>query len=125
MEPVGVVSNHPRVTYARIDFGDIPFHHLPVSAATKAAQARRIRDIIDETSADLVVLARYMQIQSDVMSAFLASRCINIPTCFLPGFKGAKPSHPALSTVGKNILSTTTHVIYTFGIRMTHQQDGA
>src|SRR3546814_1533017 len=78
MEPVGVVSNHPRVTYARIDFGDIPFHHLPVSAATKAAQERRIRDIIDETSADLVVLARYMQILSDEMSAFLAGRCINI-----------------------------------------------
>src|SRR3546814_11039555 len=78
MEPVGVVSNHPRVTYARIDFGDIPFHHLPVSAATKAAQERRIRDIIAETSADLVVLARYMQILSDEMSAFLAGRCINI-----------------------------------------------
>src|SRR3546814_18641928 len=90
MEPVGVVSNHPRVTYARIDFGDIPFHHLPVSAATKAAQERRIREIIDETSADLVVLARYMQILSAEMCAFLAGSCLNIHHGFLHGFTGSR-----------------------------------
>lgn len=110
MEPVGVVSNHPRETYARIDFGDIPFHHLPVSAATKAAQERRIRDIIDENSADLVVLARYMQILSDEMSAFLAGRCINIHHGFLPGFKGAKPYHQAHAR-GVKIIGATAHYV--------------
>src|SRR3546814_8423065 len=56
MEPVGVASNHPRVTSARIAFGDIPFHHLPVSAATKAAQEGPIREIIYATSATMDVL---------------------------------------------------------------------
>src|SRR3546814_6530242 len=77
---------------------------------TKDAQERRIRDIIDETSADLVVLARYMQILSDEMSAFLAGRCINIHHGFLPGFKGAKPYHQAHAR-GVKIIGATAHYV--------------
>ncbi|MES2290317.1 MAG: formyltetrahydrofolate deformylase [Pseudomonadota bacterium] len=109
MEIVGVVSNHPRETYAT-DFGAIPFHYLPVTKDSKAAQEAQIRTIVEETGADLVVLARYMQILSDEMAAFLAGRCINIHHSFLPGFKGAKPYHQAHSR-GVKLIGATAHYV--------------
>src|SRR3546814_12610227 len=93
MEPVGVVSNHPPVTYARLDFGDIPFHHLPVSAATKAAQERRIRDILDETNANLVALPPTMQILYDALAVILEGRRIHTHTSSLPCSQTAYPPH--------------------------------
>src|SRR3954468_18427429 len=65
MEISAVVSNHPRETYQHIDLGGIPFHHLPVSKETKAAQEAAIWNLVQETGTDLVVLARYMQGLSD------------------------------------------------------------
>src|SRR6202008_4905831 len=85
MQVVGIVSNHPRETYAGADFGGAPFHHLPVTSQTKAVQEAQIKAIVDETGAELVVLARYMQILSDDLVRFLAGRCINIHHSFLPG----------------------------------------
>src|SRR5215475_5031403 len=84
MVPTAIVSNHPRETYAGLDFGDIPFHHLPVTKETRREQEGAILDLVRETKTDLVVLARYMQILSDEMSATLAGRCINIHHSFLP-----------------------------------------
>jgi formyltetrahydrofolate deformylase len=110
MEPVGIVSNHPRKTYAHLDFGDIPFHYLPVSKAEKAAQEAKVRAIIEASGADLVVLARYMQILSDEMAGFLAGRCINIHHSFLPGFKGAKPYHQAHAR-GVKLIGATAHFV--------------
>ena len=108
MNVVGIVSNHPRETYAGIDFGAIPFHHLPISRDSKPAQEAQIKRIVGETGAELVVLARYMQILSDDLAAFLAGRCINIHHSFLPGFKGAKPYHQAHSR-GVKLIGATAH----------------
>lgn len=110
MVPTAIVSNHPRETYAGIDFGDIPFHHLPVTKETKRQQEQAILQLVDETKTDLVVLARYMQILSDEMSASLSGRCINIHHSFLPGFKGAKPYHQAHER-GVKLIGATGHYV--------------
>ena len=110
MIPTAIVSNHPRQAFAHLDFGEIPFHHLPVSAETRAEQEAAIVRLIDETSSDLVVLARYMQILSDQMSAQLAGRCINIHHSFLPGFKGARPYHQAHAR-GVKLIGATAHYV--------------
>jgi formyltetrahydrofolate deformylase len=110
MVPTAIVSNHPRETYAGLDFGDIPFHHMPVTRETKRQQENAILKLVDETRTDLVVLARYMQILSDEMSASLSGRCINIHHSFLPGFKGAKPYHQAHER-GVKLIGATAHYV--------------
>ena len=110
MIPTAIVSNHSRETYAGLDFGDIPFHHLPVTKATKRAQEGQVWDLVGETRTDLVVLARYMQILSDDLSAKLSGRCINIHHSFLPGFKGAKPYHQAHER-GVKLIGATAHYV--------------
>ena len=91
MEVASIVANHPRETYSQLDLDGIPFHHLPVTKQTKLEQETRLWELIRDTGADVVVLARYMQILSDGLTAKLAGRCINIHHSFLPGFKGANP----------------------------------
>lgn len=111
MEIVGVVSNHPREAIPTQLIGeDIPFHYLPVTKDTKADQEAQIRALVEETRAELVVLARYMQILSDEMAAFLSGRCINIHHSFLPGFKGAKPYHQAHAR-GVKMIGATAHYV--------------
>jgi formyltetrahydrofolate deformylase len=110
MIPTAIVSNHPRETYAGLDFSGIPFHHLPVTRETKRAQEEAIFELVQETRTDLVVLARYMQILSDDLSAKLAGRCINIHHSFLPGFKGAKPYHQAHER-GVKLIGATAHYV--------------
>jgi len=110
MDIVAVVSNHPRETFKAIDFHAIPFHHLPVTPKTKSAQEQQIKAIVDETGAELVILARYMQILSDSLAAHLTGRCINIHHSFLPGFKGARPYHQAHER-GVKIIGATAHYV--------------
>jgi formyltetrahydrofolate deformylase len=110
MEVVGVVSNHPRSALGDINLGAIPFHHLPVTRDTKADQEAQIKAIVTQTGAELVVLARYMQILSDDMAAWLSGRCINIHHSFLPGFKGAKPYHQAHER-GVKLIGATAHYV--------------
>ena len=110
MDVVGIVSNHPRETYNGTDFGSIPFHYLPITRETKPQQEAQIKTIVTKTSADLVVLARYMQILSDDLAGFLSGRCINIHHSFLPGFKGAKPYHQA-HTRGVKLIGATAHYV--------------
>ncbi|KUR80846.1 formyltetrahydrofolate deformylase [Novosphingobium sp. FSW06-99] len=110
MDVVGVVSNHPREALGDVNLGAIPFHHLPVTRDTKSAQEAQIRAIVTETGAELVVLARYMQILSDEMAAWLSGRCINIHHSFLPGFKGAKPYHQAHER-GVKLIGATAHYV--------------
>ena len=86
MEPVAIIANHPIETYQHLDFTGIPFHHLPVSKDTKLEQEAEVWRVIRETGAELVILARYMQVLSDGLAAKLAGRCINIHHSFLPGF---------------------------------------
>jgi formyltetrahydrofolate deformylase len=110
MEIAAVVANHPRETYPHVDLGGIPFHYLPVTKETKAAQEAAVWNLVQETGTDLVVLARYMQVLSDDLAAKLAGRCINIHHSFLPGFKGAKPYHQAHQR-GVKIIGATAHFV--------------
>jgi formyltetrahydrofolate deformylase len=110
MEVVGIVCNHPREALQVSMMGDIPFHQLPVTKETKPAQEAAIKVIADQSGAELVVLARYMQILSDDMVGFLSGRCINIHHSFLPGFKGAKPYHQAFAR-GVKMIGATAHYV--------------
>jgi len=110
MDVVGIIGNHPREALTISLIGDVPFHHLPVTRETKAQQEAQIKRLVEETGADLVVLARYMQILSDDLSGFLAGRCINIHHSFLPGFKGAKPYHQAHER-GVKLIGATAHFV--------------
>jgi len=110
MDVVGIVSNHPQSALAISDLGNIPFHHLPVTRDSKPQQEARIKALVEGSGADLVVLARYMQILSDDLAAFLSGRCINIHHSFLPGFKGAKPYHQAHAR-GVKMIGATAHYV--------------
>ena len=107
---VAIVSNHPREAAIRVDIGDIPFHHVPVTPDTKPAAEARLKALAAETEAELVVLARYMQVFSDDLSAHFAGRAINIHHSFLPGFKGARPYHQAHAR-GVKIIGATAHFV--------------
>lgn len=109
MQVTAIVSNHPRDMIGHVDLGDLPFHHLSM-AGDKAAQEAKLLALIEETGTELVVLARYMQILSDDLSAQLAGRCINIHHSFLPGFKGAKPYHQAHAR-GVKVIGATAHYV--------------
>ncbi len=110
MIPTAIVSNHPRETYAGLDFGDIPFHHLPVTRDTRREQEAAVLGLVERSKTDLVVLARYMQVLSDGLAAKLTGRCINIHHSFLPGFKGAKPYHQAHER-GVKLIGATAHYV--------------
>ncbi len=110
MDPVAIIANYPRDTYAHIDFGDIPFHFLPTTRQTKMEQEAHAWEIIRSAKADLIVLARYMQILSDGFAAKLTGRCVNIHHSFLPGFKGAKPYHQAHAR-GVKLIGATAHFV--------------
>ena len=110
MDPVAIIANYPRDTYAHIDFGDIPFHFLATTRQTKMEQEAHSWEIIRSAKADLIVLARYMQILSDGFAAKLTGRCVNIHHSFLPGFKGAKPYHQAHAR-GVKLIGATAHFV--------------
>ena len=110
MIPTAIISNHPREAYAGLDLSAIPFHHLPVTKDTRHEQENAIWDLVMQTKTDLVVLARYMQILSDGLSAKLSGRCINIHHSFLPGFKGARPYHQAHDR-GVKLIGATAHYV--------------
>ena len=90
VELVAVVSNHTALR-PLAEFYGIPFHHVPVTSATKAQAEARLLELVEELDVELVVLARYMQILSDDLCRALAGRVINIHHSFLPSFKGARP----------------------------------
>jgi formyltetrahydrofolate deformylase len=110
MEVVGIISNHPKDALNVSMIGDIPFHHLPITKDTKPQQEAEIKRLITGSGAELVVLARYMQILSDDLARFLEGRCVNIHHSFLPGFKGAKPYHQAHAR-GVKMIGATAHFV--------------
>ena len=110
IEPVAIISNHPRAAIEHTHLGGIPFHHLPVTSGEKSAQEAKVRAIAEESGAELVVLARYMQILSDEQAAHFSGRCINIHHSFLPGFKGAKPYHQAYER-GVKMIGASAHYV--------------
>jgi formyltetrahydrofolate deformylase len=109
MDVTCIVSNHPDMQPIADRHG-IPYHSLPVTAATKAAQEARLLALIDETQSELVILARYMQILSDETSRRLHGRAVNIHHSFLPGFKGARPYHQAHER-GVKLIGATAHYV--------------
>jgi len=104
-----IISNH-RDFYQLAASYNVPFHHIPVTAATKAQAEARQYDIIEAEGAELVVLARYMQILSDDLCRKLAGRAINIHHSFLPSFKGAKPYYQAHDR-GVKLIGATAHYV--------------
>ena len=88
----------------------MPFHHVPVTAATKPAAEAELLRLVDEADVHLVVLARYMQVLSDDLCRQLSGRVINIHHSFLPSFKGAKPYHQAFDR-GVKLVGATAHYV--------------
>ena len=109
MDIVGIASNHPDFEPLALQHG-LPFHHLPLTPDTKAQQEGQILDLFESSGAELMILARYMQILSDETSRKLAGRAINIHHSFLPGFKGARPYHQAHAR-GVKLIGATAHFV--------------
>jgi formyltetrahydrofolate deformylase len=109
LEVRAIISNH-RDFYQLAASYNIPFHHIPVSAATKPQAEAKQYEIIESEGAELVVLARYMQILSDELCRKLAGRAINIHHSFLPSFKGAKPYYQAHDR-GVKLIGATAHYV--------------
>ncbi|WNM26780.1 formyltetrahydrofolate deformylase [Demequina capsici] len=106
---VAVVGNHPTLR-SLAEFYGKPFHHIPVTADTKATAEAKVLDLVDELDAELVVLARYMQILSPEMCGALKGRAINIHHSFLPSFKGARPYFQAHDR-GVKLIGATAHYV--------------
>jgi formyltetrahydrofolate deformylase len=104
-----IVSNH-REFYQLAASYNVPFHHIPVTAATKAQAEAKAFEVIEAEGAELVVLARYMQILSDDLCKKLSGRAINIHHSFLPSFKGAKPYYQAHDR-GVKLIGATAHYV--------------
>ncbi|MCC6007045.1 MAG: formyltetrahydrofolate deformylase [Rhodobacteraceae bacterium] len=109
VEIVGVVSNH--MTYQKlVATHDLPFHHIRVTADTKPQAEARLLELVEESGAELVVLARYMQVLSDRLCAAMSGRIINIHHSFLPSFKGAAPYRQAWER-GVKLIGATAHYV--------------
>ena len=104
-----IVSNH-RDFYQLAASHNIPFHHIPVTPDTKAQAEAKLLDIVKHEGAELVVLARYMQVLSNDLCRALAGKAINIHHSFLPSFKGARPYQQAFDRGVKTIGATAHYV---------------
>jgi len=130
VEIAGVISNHE--TYRDlVENQSIPFHYIPVTRENKISAEQQQLKLIEETNADLVILARYMQVLSDEMCTRMAGRIINIHHSFLPSFKGANPYKQAHNK-GVKLVGATSHyvtadldegpIIEQDTVRVTHAQ---
>jgi formyltetrahydrofolate deformylase len=110
-EVAAIVSNHED-SRAFAEAQGVPYHCWPVDKdkSNKAEQEARVRALVEETGAELVVLARYMQVLSDELSSALFGRIINIHHSFLPSFKGARPYHQAHER-GVKLIGATAHYV--------------
>ncbi|MCD2172396.1 formyltetrahydrofolate deformylase [Rhizobium sp. C4] len=133
IEIVGVVSNH--FDYQKVVVNhDIPFHHVNVTKANKPEAEARLMDIVNASGAELIVLARYMQVLSDDICKKMSGRIINIHHSFLPSFKGANPYKQAFER-GVKLIGATAHyvtadldegpIIEQDVARVTHSQSAA
>lgn len=104
-----IVSNHEDLRPLADRYG-IPFTVLPVTKENKAEQEAVLLDLVESTGADVVVLARYMQVLSDNFCSVMSGRIINIHHSFLPGFKGARPYHQAYDR-GVKLIGATAHFV--------------
>lgn len=109
VEIAAVVSNHDTLR-PMVEWHGIPWRHLPVDPENRAGQEEAIVALMDETKADYLVLARYMQVLGADLVERLRGRCVNIHHSFLPGFKGAKPYHRAHDR-GVKLIGATAHFV--------------
>lgn len=109
IEIPAIVSNHDDLR-SLAEWHELPYHHVPVTTDNKADAEQQLLQIIKDTQADLIVLARYMQIFSDDLCTQLAGRAINIHHSFLPGFKGANP-HQQAHDRGVKLIGATAHYV--------------
>ncbi|MFC0282294.1 formyltetrahydrofolate deformylase [Camelimonas abortus] len=130
---VAVISNH--LDYQKLVVNhDIPYHYIPVTPQNKPEAEARIMEIVRASGAELIVLARYMQILSDGMCQAMSGRIINIHHSFLPSFKGANPYKQAYRR-GVKLIGATAHyvtadldegpIIEQDVARITHAQNAA
>ncbi|WP_339115311.1 formyltetrahydrofolate deformylase [Thioclava sp. GXIMD2076] len=130
VEIVAVISNH--MDYQKVVVNhDIPFHCIKVTKENKPEAEARIMQVVEEAGAELIVLARYMQILSDEMCQKMSGRIINIHHSFLPSFKGANPYKQAFAR-GVKLIGATSHyvtadldegpIIEQDTVRVTHAQ---
>ena len=106
---VGVISNH--MTYQKVVVNhDLPFHHIRVTKQNKPDAEAHLLEVVEESGAELVVLARYMQILSDGLCRRMSGRIINIHHSFLPSFKGANPYKQAFER-GVKLIGATSHYV--------------
>ncbi|HYM34725.1 MAG TPA: formyltetrahydrofolate deformylase [Steroidobacteraceae bacterium] len=106
---LAVVSNHEDLR-RQAEWHGVPFYYFPMTTDGKAEQEQRIIELFDRVDAELLVLARYMQILSDTACNYFAGRAINIHHSFLPGFKGARPYHQAFER-GVKLIGATAHYV--------------
>lgn len=110
-EVAAIVSNHED-SRAFAEAQGIPYHCWPVNKdkSNKDEQEAKVMALVEETGAELVVLARYMQVLSDRLSSALFGKVINIHHSFLPSFKGARPYHQAHER-GVKLIGATAHYV--------------
>jgi formyltetrahydrofolate deformylase len=104
-----IISNHPDLE-PLAQWHGIPYYYLPITADTKPQQEAQVIELIEQYEAELVVLARYMQVLSPEMCQYLDGRAINIHHSLLPGFKGARPYHQAWEK-GVKMVGATAHYV--------------
>lgn len=104
-----IISNHEDARWLA-ERHDLPFHHIPVTKETKPEAEATLLKVLEESGAELVVLARYMQVLSTELTEKLSGRCINIHHSFLPSFKGARPYHQAHAR-GVKLVGATAHFV--------------
>ena len=109
MDIPAIISNHLDLA-GLAEWHRVPYYHIPVTPETKPDAEARMLEIVEDTKADLIVLARYMQILSAETAEQLAGRLINIHHSFLPGFKGARPYHKAHER-GVKLIGATAHYV--------------
>ncbi len=109
VEIVGVVSNH--LTYQKVVVNhDLPFHHINVTKQNKPEAEARLMEVVEDSGAALIVLARYLQVLSDALCTKMSGRIINIHHSFLPSFKGANPYKQAFQR-GVKLIGATAHYV--------------
>ena len=111
VEVVAVASNHQDLR-SLAEWHGVPYHYLPVIDGRKAEQERRLIGLFEQVDAELLVLARYMQILTADACRYFDGRAINIHHSFLPGFKGAKAYHQAHAR-GVKLIGATAHYVTT------------
>lgn len=104
-----VVSNHEAHRKV-VEAHGIPFHYVPVTAENKASAYRHMEQIFRDEKADLIVLARYMQVLDEELCRNFAGKILNIHHSFLPSFAGAKPYHQAHRR-GVKLIGATCHFV--------------